>query len=176
MEWLTWDLGATGRGPARFIRLSALPDPAVAIKSRYFWTYWDNSSHLISDMKERKSRVMNKARMQRTGWNKRLLTSTRGRILALLRIEHRTVNELAAALNLTDNAVRAHLMSLGRDGLIQQHGVRRGKRKPHATYGLSAEAEQIFPKAYGPLLNHLLAAISHRLAPRALRATMYEVG
>ncbi|PYI88603.1 MAG: hypothetical protein DMF03_10070 [Verrucomicrobia bacterium] len=115
-------------------------------------------------------------RMQRTGWNKRLLASTRGRILALLRTENRTVNDLAAALSLTDNAVRAHLLSLERDGVVQQHGTRRGTRKPHVTYGLSAEAEQIFPKAYGPLLNHFITVLSKRLSPRALRATMREVG
>ena len=114
--------------------------------------------------------------MQRTGWNKRLLASTRGRILALLRSESRTVNELAAALDLTDNAVRAHLLSLERDGLVQQHGIRPGKRKPHAAYGLSTGAEHIFPKAYGPLLNHFVTVISNRLTPRTLRATMREVG
>ena len=114
--------------------------------------------------------------MERTGWNKRLLASTRGRILALLRGENRTVNELAAALDLTDNAVRAHLLSLERDGLVQQHGIKPGKRKPHAAYGLSIEAEHIFPKAYGPLLNHFVTVISNRLTPRTLRATMREVG
>src|SRR5947207_9703432 len=96
---------------------------------------------------------MTRGRMQRTGWNKRLLASTRGKILVLLRAENRTVNELAAALNLTDNAVRAHLVKLERDGLVQQRGMRRGTRKPHVTYALSAEAESIFPKAYGLLLN-----------------------
>ena len=114
--------------------------------------------------------------MERTGWNRRLLASTRGRILALLRSENHTVNELAAALDLTDNAVRAHLLSLERDGLVQQHGIKPGKRKPHAAYGLSIEAEHIFPKAYGPLLAHFVTVISNRLNRRALRATMREVG
>ena len=114
--------------------------------------------------------------MQRTAWNKRLLASTRGKILVLLRAENRTVNELAAALNLTDNAVRAHLVKLERDGLVQQRGMRRGTRKPHVTYALSAEAESIFPKAYGLLLNHLVTVISKRLPSRALRATMRNVG
>jgi predicted ArsR family transcriptional regulator len=109
-------------------------------------------------------------------WRQRLLRSTRGQILALLRTENRTVNELAATLNLTDNAVRAHLVSLERDGLVQQHGTRAGTRKPHAAYGLSSEAEHIFPKAYGPLLNHFVTVISNRLTPRTLRATMHEVG
>jgi predicted ArsR family transcriptional regulator len=119
---------------------------------------------------------MTKRHMQRMGWNKRLLASTRGRILALLRDERRTVNDLAAALNLTDNAVRAHLVSLERDGLVRQYGTRPGKRKPHAAYELSAEAEQIFPKAYGLLLNQLMTVLSNRLTPRRLRATLHEVG
>ena len=76
-------------------------------------------------------------------WRERLLESTRGQILALLRVEARTVNELAAALKLTDNAVRAHLISLERDGLIQRQGSRRGTRKPHASYGLTADAENL---------------------------------
>ena len=109
-------------------------------------------------------------------WRERILDSTRGQILALLRVESCTVNELAAALKMTDNAVRAHLVSLERDGLIQREGSRPGLRKPHASYGLTADAEQIFPKAYGLLLNHLMSSISKRLSSRELRASMREVG
>jgi predicted ArsR family transcriptional regulator len=118
----------------------------------------------------------NKCHMQRGAWNRRLLASTRGRILDLLRAETRTVNELAAALQLSDNAVRAHLLSLERDGLVQQRGSRPGRRRPHAAYGLRAEAEHIFPKAYGPLLNHFVTVVSDRLTPRALCTTMQKVG
>jgi len=114
--------------------------------------------------------------MQPTAWNRRLLASTRGRILALLRDEHRTVNELGVALHLTDNAVRAHLLSLERDGLIQERGTRAGRRKPHVTYALTTEAEHVFPKAYGLLLDDLVATIARRLTPQALRASMREVG
>jgi predicted ArsR family transcriptional regulator len=64
-------------------------------------------------------------------WRRRFLDSTRGRILALLQAESRVVNELAETLELTDNAVRAHLTSLERDGLVQQLGTRPGLRKPH---------------------------------------------
>jgi predicted ArsR family transcriptional regulator len=109
-------------------------------------------------------------------WRHRLLKSTRGQILALLRAENRTVNDLAAALHLTDNAVRAHLSSLERDDLVQKRGIRPGTTKPHAAYGLGSEAEHIFPKAYGPLLNHFLGVMSKRLPARALPATMREVG
>lgn len=114
--------------------------------------------------------------MKETGWRTRILESTRGRILDLLRAKEQTVNDLAAALGLTDNAVRAHLLSLERDGLARQAGTQPGFRKPHATYALTPEAEQIFPKAYGPLLDLFLTVISKKLDPKELRAAMREVG
>ncbi|HEV3410467.1 MAG TPA: ArsR family transcriptional regulator [Chthoniobacterales bacterium] len=114
--------------------------------------------------------------MKRAEWRRRLLSSTRGKILALLRNEDGTVSELAASLNLTENAVRAHLLSLERDGLVQQRGTRPGTRRPHAAYGLTAEVEHIFPKAYAPLLNQLLTIISKRMSSRAVAETMREVG
>ncbi len=114
--------------------------------------------------------------MKSQRWRQRILETTRGQILSLLRIESRTVNELAAALKLTDNAVRAHLISLERDGLIQQAGSRPGLRKPHASYGLTPDADQIFPKAYGVVLNQVMASISKRLNLREFRASMREVG
>ncbi len=114
--------------------------------------------------------------MKTTGWRTRLMESTRGRILDLLRTKDQTVNELAAALRLTDNAVRAHLASLEKDGLTCQSGTKPGFRKPHATYALTPEAEQIFPKSYGILLDLILIVISRQLSPKELRGAMREVG
>ena len=111
-----------------------------------------------------------------TGWRKRVLASTRGRILQLLRTKDQTVNDLAAALQLTDNAVRAHLLSLERDGLILQSGTQPGVRKPHVTYALSGEAEQVFPKAYGPLVDLILTVFERKMTPAELEAGMREVG
>jgi predicted ArsR family transcriptional regulator len=54
--------------------------------------------------------------------DRRFFSSTRGRIVALLRAATRTVDELADALGLTDNAVRAHLVTLERDGLVEPSG------------------------------------------------------
>ena len=103
--------------------------------------------------------------MKTTGWRARLMKSTRGKILDLLRTKEKTVNE-----------VRAHLLSLERDGLVHQSGTQPGFRKPHATYALTPEAEQIFPKSYGVLLDLLLIVISRQLSPRELRAAMRAVG
>ena len=81
--------------------------------------------------------------MKHIGWRERLFKSTRGKILELLRTRERTVNELADALRLTDNAVRAHLASLERDRLVVLSGMKPGIRKPHTTYSLGPEAEHL---------------------------------
>lgn len=111
-----------------------------------------------------------------TKLDKRFFDSSRGRIVTLLRGGNKTVNELAAELELTDNAVRAHLLSLERDGLIRQRGVQRGTRKPHFSYELTSEAESLFPKAYDALVNQLIGALKNRLTPAALDEVLREVG
>jgi len=87
-----------------------------------------------------------------------------------------TVNDLVDKLALTDNAVRANLLSLERDGLVRQSGLRRGTRKPHFAYELTSEAETLFPKAYDALLNQLIAVLKGRLTPKALKEVLREVG
>jgi predicted ArsR family transcriptional regulator len=96
--------------------------------------------------------------MRHIGWRERLFKTTRGKILELLWTQERTVNDLADALRLTDNAVRAHLASLERDRLVERSGMKPGVRKPHTTYVLGPEAEHVFPK------------------PRNLRAGMRAAG
>ena len=114
--------------------------------------------------------------MKIPGWRQRFQASSRGKILALLRAESRTVNELAEALELTENAVRSHLTSLERDGLVQQLGMRRGFRKPHVLYSLTPEAEHLFPTAYGSLLRHTLTVFGGQLSPQELQTSLREVG
>lgn len=114
--------------------------------------------------------------MRATKLDERFFDSTRGRIVGLLRGTSRTVNGLAEALGLTDNAVRAQLLSLERDGLVRQGGVQRGFRKPHFAYELTTEAEHLFPKAYDKLLNQLIGVLKGRLTPEALAEVLREVG
>jgi predicted ArsR family transcriptional regulator len=114
--------------------------------------------------------------MKHIGWRERLFKSTRGKILNLLRTRQWTVNELAEELHLTDNAVRAHLAGLERDRLVTQSGLKPGIRKPHTTYALGPEAEQLFPKAYGRLVSLLMLIFSRRVKPRSLRSGMRTGG
>ncbi|HKP04270.1 MAG TPA: ArsR family transcriptional regulator [Chthoniobacterales bacterium] len=114
--------------------------------------------------------------MNDSPWRKRLIQSTRGQILTLLRQRDRTVGELATELQLTDNAVRAHLMTLERDGFVGQAGTRAGSRRPHALFTVTGAVEHVFPKSYGRLLDLVLGAIARRLGPRELGKAMREVG
>ena len=114
--------------------------------------------------------------MDQTKLGERFFQSTRGRIVSLLRDESLTVNELMEKLGLTDNAVRAHLLTLERDGLVMQSGVRRGFRKPHFAYKLTDEADRLFPKAYDLLLNALISVLKNRLGTKALTEVLREVG
>jgi predicted ArsR family transcriptional regulator len=104
--------------------------------------------------------------------------STRGKIVGLLRRGTRTVEELAGELKLTDNAVRLHLGTLERDGVVVAKGVRRGGGvgKPATEYEISAAAEPRFSEAYIPFLTSLLAAVGNKLGSTELRALMRDVG
>jgi predicted ArsR family transcriptional regulator len=114
--------------------------------------------------------------MKATKFGERFFDSSRGRIVTLLRVRSMTVNELAEELGLTDNAVRAHLLSLERDGLVRQAGVQRGTRKPHFAYELTAEAEDLFPKAYDVVLNQFISVLKDRLSSGTLDEVLREVG
>lgn len=115
--------------------------------------------------------------MQASQWIQRLLSSTRGEIIALLRRSTRTVNELADALELTDNAVRSHLAALERDGLVQQsQAAPRGVGKPAYLYSLTPEADTLLPKAYAPVLGLLLRTLAERMGSEEVEALLREVG
>lgn len=108
----------------------------------------------------------------------RFVESTRGQLVALLRRGARTVEELARGVGLTDNAVRAHLTALERDGIVRPSGVRRGPAagKPATLYEIHPEAEPFFSRAYAPVLAALVATLGERLPAAETEAVMRDVG
>ncbi len=108
--------------------------------------------------------------------DQRFFASTRGQILSLLRRDRRSVDELAQALDLTGNAIRAHLTVLERDRLVQQQSVRRGVGKPTFVYRLTPRAERLFPKAHEPVLHNLLDALAERDGLAEVEALLRTVG
>ncbi|HEY6218776.1 MAG TPA: helix-turn-helix domain-containing protein [Gemmatimonadaceae bacterium] len=108
----------------------------------------------------------------------RFFESTRGQIVDLLRRSPRTVDELARELRLTDNAVRLHIGTLERDGLVEAKGTRRDGSvgKPATEYTITEEAEPSFSNAYLPFLSSLLGALGDRLSTAELKTLMRDVG
>jgi DeoR family suf operon transcriptional repressor len=107
---------------------------------------------------------------------RRATEGTAGRIMELLRRGPMTVDELAAALELTRTAVQAQLVTLQRDELIEQRGTRRGTSKPARTYGVTMQAELLFSRAYIPILTQLIHVLAQRLTPAEFDSVMHEVG
>ncbi len=114
--------------------------------------------------------------MNLTKLDTRFFESTRGQIVMLLRMSARTVNEIADRLKLTDNAIRAHLLTLERDGLVEQKGAIKGFRKPHYAYGLTDEARHLFPKPYAFVLNKVISVLKGTLSQAAVLETLSRVG
>ena len=106
------------------------------------------------------------------------LETTRGRVITRLRRGPCAVEELARGLGLTDNAIRAHLATLERDGLVRQAGTRRGPGagKPAVIYELAPEAESRLSRAYAPVLAALLEELTGRLPTEQTDAVLLAVG
>jgi predicted ArsR family transcriptional regulator len=111
-----------------------------------------------------------------TAWDQRFFSSTRGKIVLLLRDAPATVEQLANNLELTDNAVRAHLAVLERDGLVEQSGTVRTARRPSLRYTLGPAADRLFPKAYGRVLNAVLAVFGRALPRKDMERALRTAG
>lgn len=106
-----------------------------------------------------------------------LVGETRARLLLLLREASLSVPELAEALGISGNAVRTHIASAERDGLVQQAGIQRGSvGKPARIYELTPEAEELFPKAYALVLTELLRTLRQDDGDDVTRARLRTVG
>jgi len=104
------------------------------------------------------------------------LAGTRGRIVDIVRRSPTTATEIAARLELTYNAVRAHLAALERDGLVRSSGVRRGVTRPAVVYELAPDVDDVLSRAYMPFASHLVRVLGERVPERDLDAVMREVG
>lgn len=96
-------------------------------------------------------------------WFDVLVGGTRGRILSMLRRSETTISGLATELGISDNAVRTHVASLQRDGMVEEGGVLRATGgKPAQLYRLTEAAEELFPKAYALVLGQLIEVLEER--------------
>lgn len=102
---------------------------------------------------------------------------TKGLLLGLVRGQPRTVNDLADALGISNNAVRAHLAGLERDRLVRPGGRQPSTGgKPARLYELTPEAEELFPKAYAPVLAELLKVLGEKRGELEVEELLRQVG
>jgi predicted ArsR family transcriptional regulator len=88
-------------------------------------------------------------------------TSTRREIINILRtVGPLTVGALGERLGITHVAVRRHLTSLERDGLVTSVQERLPMGRPTRVYSLTDAADELFPKKYGSLTLELLDFLS----------------
>jgi predicted ArsR family transcriptional regulator len=74
-----------------------------------------------------------------------------------------TVPRLARALSLNVETLRAHLKTLAGHRLVERRpSVRRGRGRPEIVYGLTAEAEALFPRREGELLKGFASYLKER--------------
>ena len=116
--------------------------------------------------------------MDAAALGRRFSETTRGQIVTLLRRGTRTVEELAQALGLTDNAIRNHLAALERDGLVRAEGVRRtpGAGKPATLYELHPDAAPLLSRAYPPVLGAVIGVLVDELPAERTTEMLRETG
>jgi predicted ArsR family transcriptional regulator len=104
--------------------------------------------------------------------------ATRARLLALMREGTWTVDDLAAQLGLTDNAVRFHLAALEREGGVAKAGVKKGSGagKPATLYSLTRAADEAFSRAYAPVLSACVEELRATMSGSQLGAFLARVG
>jgi DeoR family suf operon transcriptional repressor len=105
-----------------------------------------------------------------------MTTNTRSRVLrTLLLNQHRTVNELAVAVDINPISVRHHVNKLEADGLIQSEEERHGVGRPRLVYSLTNRGMEQFPQRYLQLTLRLLQQLKENLSEKVLGDIFQEL-
>lgn len=87
--------------------------------------------------------------------------STREQILHMLKkFRSMSANEMAERLQVTDIAIRKHLVNLEKDRLIKAELVRQSMGRPANVYSLTRQGELFFPRNYSDITLDFLNDIS----------------
>ncbi|WP_124726657.1 helix-turn-helix transcriptional regulator [Staphylospora marina] len=83
--------------------------------------------------------------------------STRKQIMLMLKTDGpMTVSEIAQKLGVTEMAVRRHVGTLERDGLVRSKLLRQSMGRPTSQYYLTEKSEDHFPKSYSSFTLEIL--------------------
>jgi len=101
---------------------------------------------------------------------------TRDRIVGLLLGKPQTIEELAAQLDVTKNAVRAQIALLQRERIVEVQGSVKSGRRPAAVYGVRQGADVHGSRAYPVVLASLVRVLVEKMPQKEFRAVMRELG
>lgn len=87
-----------------------------------------------------------------------------------------TVEELARALKLTNNAVRNQLRKLQEADFVTAFGKRPGASKPSTLYAITLQGQIQFSTLYLPILTQFLSIAERRCSGSQLGTLMLETG
>jgi predicted ArsR family transcriptional regulator len=104
------------------------------------------------------------------------LSESARRVLGQLRPHPMTVEELANALRITDNAVRNQLRKLEEANFVIRRGSRPGTSKPSMLYAITLEGQVQFSTIYLPVLTEFLRVAEGRCSGDQLLSFMTETG
>lgn len=97
--------------------------------------------------------------------------SQRRALVLLKRGGEQSVGQMASELDLAAETVRGHMNALAGHGLVRRAGSRKeGPGRPEILYGLTDEAEELFPHEEGRLLRELTAFLTEEGHGDALEA------
>jgi predicted ArsR family transcriptional regulator len=100
---------------------------------------------------------------------------TRKKIIMMLKkSEHLTVREMSQEMGITSMAVRQHLMSLEKRGIIYYTTRKYGIGRPVFLYKLTDKAQDFFPKSYAPFVTEVLGIIESLDGRKKVRRIFQE--
>lgn len=101
--------------------------------------------------------------------------STRRQLLQLLKTQGSCgISELSKELGITEMAVRRHIHTLERDGLIRSALVRQAMGRPLYRYSLTPQADDLFPKNYPQLTLDLLSELEEQTGGTEVIDLMFQ--
>ncbi|HEY1364439.1 MAG TPA: helix-turn-helix domain-containing protein [Xanthobacteraceae bacterium] len=87
-----------------------------------------------------------------------------------------TVDALTRALDISRNAVRQHITSLERDGLVARGKTQPSGGRPQQLYVLTSEGEELFPRQYSWFSEMLLQMLRGESGSAGLEQKLAEMG
>lgn len=87
-----------------------------------------------------------------------------------------SVERLTKALGVTHNAIRTHLSTLQRDGVVNRVGQRPTGGRPEFLYILSPAGRESFPRRYRQIAENLISEVGDTLGHGTLEKVMRRMG